>query len=166
MALSLISRFPRLFAAVLAVAAATIISVKPSEPAQAYSDPAVEVIVLTNLERSRAGLEPLTYNPNLTWAAQTYAHILATDSCWGHNCGPEPSLVGRSEQAGYSNWLALGENLAGGQPSPQSVVNAWMASPGHRANILNPNYTEIGVGLATGGRYGIYWSQEFGARWD
>jgi uncharacterized protein YkwD len=54
-----------------------------------------------------------------------------------------------------------GENIAAGQRTPQEVVNSWMNSPGHRANILNRNYTKIGVGYASGGEYGTYWTQMF-----
>jgi len=165
--LKLISgRWSRLAVALLALGSATFATLTPSEQsAQAASDPAVQVIILTNLERARVGAPPLTYNPNLTWAAQTYAAVLANGPCWGHTCGPVPYFVDRTQQAGYENWSTLGENLAGGQRTPESVVAAWMASPGHRQNLLNPNYTEIGVGMAVGGQYGIYWSQEFGARW-
>src|SRR5688500_16936545 len=58
----------------------------------------------------------------------------------------------------------MAKNIAAGQRTPEAVVQAWMESPGHRANILNSRYTEIGVGLATGGRMGMYWAQSFGAR--
>lgn len=54
-----------------------------------------------------------------------------------------------------------GENIAAGQQTPQDVMNSWMNSPGHRSNILNPNYTTIGVGFAKGGAYGTYWTQQF-----
>lgn len=54
-----------------------------------------------------------------------------------------------------------GENIAAGQQTPQSVVDSWMKSPGHRANILKKDYTQIGCGVAVGGQYGYYWTQEF-----
>ena len=67
----------------------------------------------------------------------------------------------RMEFAGY-NWSAAGENIAGGQNSPAAVVNAWMNSDGHCANIMNPNFEDIGVGYYPGGDYGHYWTQVFG----
>lgn len=134
--------------------------VRPTEAA----DPAARVIELTNHERARAGLAPLTYNPNLTLSAQTYAQVLAAGPCFGHTCGPIPYVVDRDEAAGYYDWLTVGENLAAGDWSPEQVVGAWMASPSHRANLLNPSFQEIGVGVAYGGAYGSYWTQEFGAR--
>jgi uncharacterized protein YkwD len=66
---------------------------------------------------------------------------------------------------GYTGWSALGENIAGGYPTADAVVAGWMASPGHRANILSPRFTEMGVGRVTAaGTYGTYWAQEFGGR--
>ena len=58
-------------------------------------------------------------------------------------------------------YTAAGENIAAGQPDPKSVVTSWMNSPGHRANILSKSYTEIGVGFASGGTYGTYWTEDF-----
>ena len=54
-----------------------------------------------------------------------------------------------------------GENIAAGQQSSEDVMNSWMNSRGHRANILNANYTKLGVGFCTGGRMGTYWVQSF-----
>lgn len=123
------------------------------------------VVELTNAERAKAGLAPLAEHAALSSAAQTYSEVLASSDCFAHTCGPVPNLVARGEQAGYIGWLFLGENIAGGQRSPEQVVAEWMASPDHRENILNPAFTEIGVGLATGtGRYGVYWAQAFGTR--
>ena len=122
------------------------------------------VLELTNAERARAGLPPLAISTQLTEAAQQYSDVLATDACFAHTCGPVPEMAQRDAQAGYTGWTAIGENIAAGYPSPEEVVAGWMASPGHRANILNPDYRELGVGLAAGGKYGAYWTQEFGAR--
>ena len=122
------------------------------------------VLELTNAERTRAGLAPLSLSPQLSQAAQRYSEVLATDTCFAHTCGPVPDMTQRDAQAGYTGWTAVGENIAAGYPSPEEVVAGWMASPGHRANILNPDYRELGVGLAAGGKYGAYWTQEFGAR--
>jgi uncharacterized YkwD family protein len=59
------------------------------------------------------------------------------------------------------SFTAAGENIAAGQATPQEVVQAWMNSPGHRANILNSTYTDIGVGYAAGGSEHYYWVQQF-----
>ena len=122
------------------------------------------MVELTNAERAAAGLAPLTASPQLSDAARAYAGILAGGDCFAHTCGPVPGLADRGERAGYTGWTSLGENLAAGQPSPEEVVREWMASPGHRANILDPAFAEIGVATATGGPYGIYWVEAFGAR--
>jgi hypothetical protein len=69
--------------------------------------------------------------------------------------------------AGY-NWFACGENIAAGYTSPAAVVAAWMASPGHHANIMYPTFREIGVSYLyyASSTYRRYWTQDFGARWD
>jgi uncharacterized protein YkwD len=64
----------------------------------------------------------------------------------------------RITRAGYT-WSAYGENVAYGYATPEQVMNGWMNSPGHRANILNCSFKEIGVGLA---QPGSYWTQDFG----
>jgi uncharacterized protein YkwD len=141
-----------------------------ARPAAAADAPAPDllnrVVDLTNAERLQAGLVALNPNPSLGQAAQAYAGVLAASNCFAHTCGPVPDFSQRAVSAGYRGWTALAENIAGGQPTPEAVVAAWMASPGHRANILNAAYTEIGVGVANGGTYGIYWAQEFGTRPD
>jgi uncharacterized protein YkwD len=117
---------------------------------------------LVNAERQKAGLAPLVVEPHLSQAAQRYVELMASSGCFAHTCGPLPELPQRVEAAGYTSWLRLGENIAGGQKTPEEVVAGWMGSPGHRENILNPDYTQIGVGQARGGPYGVYWGQVFG----
>lgn len=76
--------------------------------------------------------------------------------------GPDGStMTSRVEAAGYS-WSNLGENIARGQADPDAVMNAWMNSPGHRANILNCAFKEIGIGVHKGDG-GPWWTQDFGA---
>lgn len=128
---------------------------------------ALRVRDLTNAERQKAGLAPLELNPQLVDAAQSYSQILAVSGCFEHTCGPVPNFADRAAQAGYTGWNSLGENIAAGYPTPEDVVKGWMNSPGHRANILSPKFTEMGVGLVSGGgAYGSYWAEEFGARPD
>jgi uncharacterized protein YkwD len=126
---------------------------------------AAQVLDLTNAERQKAGLPALALSSELADAAQSYSQVLASSGCFEHTCGPVPNLVDRDAQAGYTGWTNIGENIAAGYPTAEAVVAGWMASPGHRANILSANYTEIGIGMtAGGGQFGTYWAQEFGAR--
>jgi uncharacterized protein YkwD len=129
-------------------------------------DMAAQVIDLTNVERQKAALQPLRRSPPLDTSATQYATVLSTtDACFGHTCGPVPNLADRDQQAGYTSWLLLGENVAAGYPTPASVVAGWMASPPHHENIVDPHFTEIGVGVVTtSSGHHLYWVQEFGER--
>jgi uncharacterized protein YkwD len=102
----------------------------------------LEVARLVNLERTRRGLGPLKVSEKLMLDARSWSHNQATRSRMYHS------------RMGY------GENVAYGQDNPQEVMQAWMNSRGHRANILNGRYTTIGVGAVTNGR-SIYWTQVF-----
>lgn len=137
-------------------------------PSDAPAAEMVQVIDLVNLERAQNGLGPLTYNENLAASAQTYAQRMAEDNFFSHTAPDGSTMVGRAESAGYAAWTFLAENLAGGQPSPDRVVAAWMKSPGHRANILSPEASEVGVGhtFKGGTKFGHYWALEFGTRWS
>jgi uncharacterized protein YkwD len=124
-----------------------------------------QVVELTNAERQKAGLDPLTLSNELQDSAQSYSDVLASGDCFQHTCGPVPDFADRDNQAGYANWTAIGENIAAGYPTPEAVVAGWMASPGHRANMLSSNFTEIGVGMSSGaGKSGTYCAEEFGRR--
>ena len=139
--------------------------VSPNQPpASPVNSLEAQVIALVNAERARFGLVPLVEHPALASAARDYSALLASSGCWGHTCGPEPSFVRRAELAGYTGFRAMAENIAGGSHTADEVVGRWMSSEGHRTNILNPGFREIGVGVAYGGQYGIYWTQIFGAR--
>jgi uncharacterized protein YkwD len=145
-----------------------LIAVGPGVPAAGAqgappdADPA-RVVALTNVERQKAGLAPLSPEPRLMRAAQGYAEAMAAGSCFAHDCPPIADLPRRVEGAGYQPWGRLAENIAAGQRSAEQVVAAWMESAGHRQNILNPDLTEMGIGRAAGGTYGVYWAQVFGA---
>ena len=124
----------------------------------------IEVISLVNQERAKAGLPALQTCSELTLSARRYSAYMAQANFFGH-VGPDGStLVTRNVAAGYVGWTYLAENLAAGQPTPRAVVDAWLASPAHRANMLSPSVSETGVGYAAGGQYGHYWTQEFGSR--
>jgi uncharacterized protein YkwD len=102
----------------------------------------LEVIRLVNLERTRRGLQPLKTSDKLMIAARNWSQTQA--------------FRGRM----YHSRMGYGENVAYGQESPQEVMRAWMNSRGHRNNILNSRYSQIGVGAVTNGR-SIYWTECF-----
>jgi uncharacterized protein YkwD len=148
------------------VLASTFVSANTAaaEPAD-KNDFVGRVLELTNAERQNAGLAPLELSPALEDSAQSYSQVLASSGCFDHTCGPVPNFADRDGQAGYTDWTDIGENIAAGFPTPEAVVESWMNSPGHRANILSAQFTEIGVGMTSGGgQYGTYWTQEFGTR--
>jgi uncharacterized protein YkwD len=120
-----------------------------------------QVVVLTNAQRASAGCPALSVNGTLTSVAQAHSQDMATRGFFDHNSPDGRSPFDRMTAAGYQ-FRSAAENIAAGQRSPQDVVTAWMNSSGHRANILNCGLTEIGVGYATGGSFGTYWTQDFG----
>ena len=143
----------------------SVLYVGPVAAAPSQDPVAARVLELTNAERASAGLAPLVASNELQASAQEYTQVLASSGCFEHTCGPVPNFVDRDWQAGYTGWTAIGENIAEGYPTAEDVVAGWMSSPGHRANILSPNFTEIGIGVAGGaGKFGTYWTEEFGAR--
>jgi uncharacterized protein YkwD len=125
------------------------------------SEQAARLIDLINGERARAGLPPLQAQPQLMAAAQRYAGIMASTSCFGHDCGPDGGPGSQVRNAGYE-FTDFGQNVAAGQRSPEEVLADWMRSPYHRANMLNPAYRDIGVGVATGRRLTTYWVLDLG----
>ena len=126
-----------------------------------------QVIELTNIERVNAGLQPLTLNSQLADAAQDHSDNMATDDFFSHTGADGSNVASRVQDSGYQ-YSTVGENIAAGQTTAAEVVEGWMNSPGHRANILNANYTEIGIGYEylendTGSvNYNHYWTQVFG----
>ncbi|MFE9613939.1 CAP domain-containing protein [Streptomyces sp. NPDC006012] len=121
-----------------------------------------DVVELTNRERRRARLAPLSPDPLLTAAAQAHSADMVARDFYSHT-SPEGSQPWDRAAAAGSRRRTIGENIACGQRSAAEVVTGWMNSPGHRANILKPDFTHIGVGFAGGGRTGTYWTQLFGA---
>jgi uncharacterized protein YkwD len=113
-------------------------------------------LCLLNGERADHGLAPLAGNEQLGAAASAYAQDLVAGSYFSHTGRDGSDVLDRIERTGYiqpdAEW-ALGENLAwgtGALATPGSIMQAWMNSPGHRENILNPSYREIGIGIVTG----------------
>ncbi|MFF1674979.1 CAP domain-containing protein [Streptomyces sp. NPDC058256] len=121
-----------------------------------------KVVALTNAERTAAGLRPLSVDPLLTNAAQAHSSDMVARTFYSHTSPGGSQPWDRAAAAG-STRRTIGENIACGQRSPAEVVLGWMNSPGHRANILKPAFTHIGIGLAGGGKAGTYWTQLFGA---
>jgi uncharacterized protein YkwD len=127
-----------------------------------------EVIALTNSYRTKHGLQPLTLNLNLSKSAQVHSQDMALNDFFSHTGSNGTKVSDRAKTAGYQSSY-VGENIAAGYITAEEVVRGWMNSPGHRENILNPNYKEVGIGyhyLAndTGEiNYNTYWTQDFGA---
>ena len=122
------------------------------------TDFAAQVAALVNQERAKAGLAPLTVNARAAAAAQVRAKEITTS--FSHTRPDGSSFSTALKEAGVS-FRRSGENIAYGQRSPQAVMDVWMNSSGHRANILNPNFTEIGVGHYTNAAGVNYWTQLF-----
>jgi uncharacterized protein YkwD/stress response protein SCP2 len=139
----------------------TALWARPLTPGD-LSRTATEVVDLTNRERTRAGLRPLAIDPALTAAAQAYSADMAVRAFYSHT-SPEGSQPWDRAATAGSPMRTIGENIACGQRSPAEVVEGWMNSPGHRANILKRDFTHIGIGFAGGGPAGTYWTQLFGA---
>ena len=126
-----------------------------------------QVLKLTNNERAEAGLEPLKLNNKLASAADEHSNSMAEDDFFSHTGIDGLNIGDRVKNKGYQ-YQTVGENSAAGYSTASEVVKAWMNSPGHRANILNPNYTEIGIGYEFlqedigSVNYNHYWTQVFG----
>lgn len=117
-----------------------------------------QVVTLVNEERAKAGLSPLTVHSGVASAAQIRAEEIQTQ--FSHTRPGGSSFSTALTQAGVS-YRGSGENIAYGQTSPEQVMQTWMNSSGHRANILNSNYTSIGVGHYKNAAGVDYWVQLF-----
>ncbi|MBT2641649.1 sporulation protein [Bacillus sp. ISL-41] len=132
------------------------------EPAAAPVSSAVsayeqKVVELTNQERAKNGLKPLALDTELSKVAREKSRDMQNKGYFSHTSPTYGSPFDMMKKFGIS-YRSAGENIAMGQRTPEEVVNAWMNSSGHRANILNSSYTHIGVGhIATGN----YWTQMF-----
>jgi hypothetical protein len=131
----------------------------------ALADFESDVIDLVNAERQARGIRPLSYDPDLAAAARGHSQDMATQNYVGHDSLDGTTFDDRLMAEGYICGTC-GENIAAGYQSPQDVVNAWMSSSGHRDNILNEGFCDIGVGYAfnNSSAYTHYWTQNFG-RW-
>lgn len=141
---------------------------KPPSPAPAVEPKSASklsadeqaVLDLTNKERAKQGLAPFQANEKLMRAARDHSANMAKKGQLDHTLdGKDPG--GRLQDVGYRGF-GWGENIAAGQRNAAEALNSWMNSPGHRANILNAEFKEIGIGLAPHGGGGFYFTQVFG----
>lgn len=138
---------------------------KPAPPAPAppaSAGTAGQVTELVNAERAKEGCGPVTVNDRLNTAAQRHSADMEAKNYFSHTSQDGRDPGDRITAAGY-RWSTYGENIAKGQRTPADVMRSWMDSPGHRANILNCSFKEIGVGKQDSGG-GPVWTQVFGAR--
>lgn len=103
-----------------------------------------QIVDLVNSERGRRGLRPLRVSMSLMQSARNWSGRQASERRMYH-----------------SGWAGMGENVAYGQRDPSDVMRAWMNSTGHRANILSPRYSEVGVGVVMSGNGQAYYTQQF-----
>ncbi len=150
---------------------ATTPAAAPASGGSAFED---QVLDLVNQKRAQGAscggtafppAGALVMNAQLRSAAQLHSADMATQNYFSHTSLDGRTFVDRVHAAGYAS-STMGENIAAGQPSPQSVVDTWMASPGHCSNIMNSSYHSIGVGYAfsSSSSYGYYWTQDFGGQ--
>ncbi|HBF0370019.1 TPA: sporulation protein [Clostridioides difficile] len=128
-----------------------------SESFSAYQK---EVVDLVNIERAKAGLNPLTLDSSISNVATKKSQDMIDNNYFSHNSPTYGSPFDMLKKFGIS-YKTAGENIAMGQKTPKEVVNAWMNSEGRRKNIMNPNFSKIGVGVAQKSGGSIYWTQIF-----
>ncbi|WP_349728333.1 CAP domain-containing protein [Peribacillus frigoritolerans] len=119
-----------------------------------------QVLSLVNEERSKRGLPSLKMDTAISQVAILKSEDMRDSNYFNHTSPSYGSPFEMMKSFGISYKYA-GENIAAGQPSADAVMKSWMNSPGHKANILNKNYTHIGIGHVTGGKYTHYWTQQF-----
>jgi len=152
-----------------------VVMAAPFAPAVAMSGAAAGRRVLDLVNQARAtprscgrqaypAARPVRWNETLAEAARLHSEDMARNNYFSHG-GRDGSNPGqRVERVGY-RYRATGENIAGGQRTPEETVAGWIGSAGHCANLMNPAFTEMGAAFATDARseYGVYWTQAFGA---
>jgi len=129
-------------------------------PSNNYQSIEQQVVNLVNTERAKAGLKPLVSDWELARVARFKSEDMRDNRYFAHNSPIYGTPFQMMKSFGI-NYRAAGENIAAGQTTAESVMQAWMNSAGHKKNILDPNFTHIGVGYAKGGSYGHYWTQQF-----
>jgi len=143
-------------------------------PPTAGPEVAARVLALTNSaravgrscgERWHGAVPPLTPDDRLDAAAARHVRDMSAAGFFAHEGSDGSTPATRIREAG-GRWRAAGENIAAGQPDAESVVDAWLRSPGHCAAIMNPLFDAMGLAFRVNldSRHGIFWAQTFGAR--
>jgi len=129
-----------------------------------HEDKKSEFLELINRYRQENGMAPLKVSGALAVAAQLHSEDMAAQNYFSHTSLDGRTFVDRIRQAGYTYNTWLGENIAAGYDTAQAVFEAWRSSTGHNANMLNPNFVVIGIGIAynSSSLYGWYWTTDFG----
>lgn len=128
-----------------------------------YSAYANEVLRLVNIERTNVGVAPLVLDEALCNAANMRAIEMDCTGVFGHKRPNDHSCFEVYDICNVEWQNACGENIAAGQATPEEVMNSWLGSAGHKANILSPEYTKMGLGYSVGlsnGQYRGYWAQD------
>ena len=111
-----------------------------------------------------AATTPLRWNTQLTQAALGHSEDMATKNYFSHTSADGRSFVNRIDATGYV-WSTIGENIAAGYPSVNAVIDGWLASDGHCANLMNPAFQDMGMVCVPGtptSTYRTYWALELG----
>ena len=141
----------------------------PTEPSGNAAAPpespawASEMLARVNAERAKVGRAPLVLCATLTVASQRHSDDQAAHSTMSHRGSNGSSFVDRVQAAGYTGWSSLAENVAAGYRDVDSVMDGWMGSDGHRANLLASSTRHVGVGRAAAASGTLYWTQNFGS---
>jgi uncharacterized protein YkwD len=129
-----------------------------------------EVVCRINQERRIRGISPLKVSPILMTVAEGHSLYMRDHDCFDHQCPGELDPGQRACAAGFAPYCWgrcwIYETIGGGYPTPEAVVDGWMSSPGHAAVLLDGTLREIGVGHASGGSWGNYWTADFGSQPD
>ena len=143
--------------------AASSASVAPVATRGGYAATESRIFDQINAQRRQQGLPALVYNPNLDRMAKIQARNMARLQKMAHVLPDAdlPTLVDRARYVGYP-YGRIAENVALGFPSAETVVEGWMNSKGHRANILNRDLVETGIGMARSTAGSLYYCQVFG----
>jgi uncharacterized protein YkwD len=134
----------------------------PPPPVVAVSDVQNAVVSTVNQQRAKAGRTGVVVDGRLTASAQRHSDDMARRQTMSHTGGDGTDGGQRIRSAGYT-WSTWGENVAAGQSTAAEVMSAWLASPGHRANILNKGVAHIGVAATKGANGVTYWTMVLGA---
>lgn len=140
-----------------------VYSIPEPPPSQMDDSLAAQTINLVNNERQQQNLAALKQDNALSAIAQTKAEDMAKNNYFAHN-SPTFGSVGDMLDHFQYDWSAYGENIAKGYTSAETVVEGWMESPGHRANILQSRFTNIGTGYATDKNGTTYWVHMFSTK--